>query len=366
MGKVFFKGLNELRAIAAFAVIFHHIELFKSRDAFPSIYATKLNYFIDCLGKNGVYLFFVLSGFLITYLLISEKTKNLSINLPKFYLRRVFRIWPLFYLILIIAFFVIPFLASNFEIFQLTPSYFNRISNQENYSINSFLLYFLFVPNFALHLNYIVVGCSQTWSVGVEEQFYIVWPLLVMLFNKNIIPYIFIITLVMMSLFGMFFTHVIPFEYMAIGAIGGYFLYYKYDDVQNFINTKPYLYFVIIASIFILLFLPIIDKYLQSLMLSVLFIFLIIFTVVSNSKALFLNQTFSFFGKISYGIYMFHPFIMFLIFPIANKYLSENTLFYNLFVYISIFGLTILISHLSYKFFELKFIKYKDSKFGTL
>jgi peptidoglycan/LPS O-acetylase OafA/YrhL len=74
--KIFFNGLNELRAFAALSVIFHHIELFKNSDHINSLLdSIYFSYFIEKLGKNGVYLFFVLSGFLITYLLLLEKGK---------------------------------------------------------------------------------------------------------------------------------------------------------------------------------------------------------------------------------------------------------------------------------------------------
>ena len=71
---MYFKGLDELRAIAAFAVVFHHLELFKKREGKFSLYDIPLfKPFISNLGHNGVICFFVLSGFLITYLLLIEK-----------------------------------------------------------------------------------------------------------------------------------------------------------------------------------------------------------------------------------------------------------------------------------------------------
>ena len=60
MAKIFFKGLNELIAIAALAVVAHHIELFKFRDSQASMFSTFFEFFISHVGKNGVYLFFVL------------------------------------------------------------------------------------------------------------------------------------------------------------------------------------------------------------------------------------------------------------------------------------------------------------------
>ncbi|MFP3595984.1 acyltransferase family protein [Chryseobacterium sp. SIMBA_029] len=230
---IFFGGLNELRAIAAFAVILHHIELFKSRDKLPSLLGSKYtSYFIEHLGKNGVHLFFVLSGFLITYLLLSEKQKSGRINLRKFYLRRIFRIWPLYYIIVLISFILIPFLANSFTLFADSSSYYNIVVSQSDYGLRTILLYVFFLPNFALHEGKIIVGASQSWSVGVEEQFYIIWPLIVSFFNKKVTSVIFGAILVAIVLINFKFYNsilstivaIIPIEYMAIGSLGGYFI----------------------------------------------------------------------------------------------------------------------------------------------
>lgn len=392
--KVFFNGLNELRAIAALSVVFYHIELFKSRDHIASLFEINfLHYFISKLGKNGVYLFFVLSGFLITYLLLKEKEKFNTILFRKFYLRRIFRIWPLYYLIVLVSFTLIPFLANNFDIFQNTPYYFNLISNLINYSTVSFLAYFLFMPNLAVeYLELFLVGCSQTWSVGVEEQFYIVWPLLIYAFRKKVIVRVFILIIFIFVLSHIFFqlniiakmskfvaaawgifsiihkiVKIIPFEFMAIGAVGGYL--YSYFSNKIVVFTKsPYIYFAIVAVTFLLLFFSFMPDYMQSILLSVSFLILIIVSINDNNTIVFRNRYLSFIGTISYGVYMYHPFILFLVFPFANKYFpaGENLLYYNIVVYLFVIGLTILLSHLSYKYFELFFIKIKDSKYKSL
>ncbi|MGG7036478.1 MAG: acyltransferase family protein, partial [Flavobacterium sp.] len=100
--------------------------------------------------------------------------------------------------------------------------------------------------------------------------------------------------------------------------------------------------------------------------LSFLFLFLILITINDNNKAVFRNGFLSYLGSISYGIYMYHPFVLFLVFPFVNTYLKGHTLFYNLTVYAFVIGLTIGLSHISYKYFELRFIKYKDKKFSSL
>jgi peptidoglycan/LPS O-acetylase OafA/YrhL len=83
--KLHFRNLDTFRAIAALIVVIHHIELFKLWRDIPDID----NYIPS--GHIAVVLFFVLSGFLITYLLIKEKESHENISFKKFYLRRIFR-----------------------------------------------------------------------------------------------------------------------------------------------------------------------------------------------------------------------------------------------------------------------------------
>lgn len=102
---VYFPGLNGLRAIAALAVVLSHItQSLKFFNLSPYIFGTLSNGGPKglSLAANGVSIFFCLSGFLITYLLLSEKKVN-SINVKKFYIRRLLRIWPLYYLYLLIV-----------------------------------------------------------------------------------------------------------------------------------------------------------------------------------------------------------------------------------------------------------------------
>ena len=88
----YFKNLNGLRFIAAFLVIIHHIEQFKNLWNIPNFYYKSS---IKSLGDVGVTVFFVLSGFLITYILLKEKQKTGTINIISFYIKRILRIWPL-------------------------------------------------------------------------------------------------------------------------------------------------------------------------------------------------------------------------------------------------------------------------------
>ncbi len=389
---MFFNGLNELRAFAALAVIFHHIELFKIRDHISSLCESRFfSYFIGTVGKNGVHLFFVLSGFLITYLLLKEKEKYKTILFKKFFLRRIFRIWPLYYLIVIIGFILIPFLAHTFSLFEKIPYYYHLILEPKNYSLNAVLLYLLFLPNIALS-HFRVPGCSQAWSVGVEEQFYIFWPLLIYVFARKKIVWVFLLLLLFFVFSNVFiqpaslflltknssFTAVLftviyaiikifPFEFMTIGAVGGYLYAYHKEKINEFSKSK-FIYLLVVVIVFAFLFIPLFTPYFQSMTLGLLFLFLILITISEENTIVFRNKQISYLGKISYGIYMYHPFVMFLVFPFANTYFNDSstTLYYNLFVYFFVFSITILLSHFSYKYFESVFIKIKDLKYKSL
>ncbi|MGG5208975.1 acyltransferase family protein [Chryseobacterium sp. MIQD13] len=373
---IFFGGLNELRAIAAFAVIVHHIELFKKRDKFPSLLDSKYtSYFIEHLGKNGVHLFFVLSGFLITYLLLSEKQKSGYINLKKFYLRRIFRIWPLYYIIFLISFILIPVLAGSFALFSDASSYYNTVINRSDYGLRTVFLYALFLPNLALHEGRIIVGASQSWSVGVEEQFYIVWPLIVSFFNRKVTVIVFgaiLIAFVMInfkfynSILGTLAT-IIPFEYMAVGSLGGYF-YSEYSDLITQYTKSKFIYVTVLLLIGFLIAAPVFKLYIQNLILGGLFLLLILTSINQSNPLPLRNKYLSFLGNISYGVYMYHPFVMFLLFPVFYKILAfyNNIFAFNIAIYICIPVLTVMISYLSFRYVEKKFIKIKDSKFKTL
>jgi peptidoglycan/LPS O-acetylase OafA/YrhL len=102
----FFENLDGLRFLSFLSVFFFHI--FQS-DKYPT-----LN-FLFKNGKLGVNFFFVLSGFLITYLLIIEKN-DIKINVFKFWIRRALRIWPLYFLCVALGFLISPILFNCYGI----------------------------------------------------------------------------------------------------------------------------------------------------------------------------------------------------------------------------------------------------------
>jgi peptidoglycan/LPS O-acetylase OafA/YrhL len=168
MSKQYFKGLDGLRGIAAILVVLGHIELLKKTFNFNNVYDGGGPFFLY-LGSLAVTFFFVLSGFLITFLLLKEKEQKGSISIRNFYLRRLLRIWPVYYVLFILGFLIFPRLY-------IAGIIMPKPIEWSSYW-NSFFFNLVLLPNFAKVSNPIAF---QSWSIGVEEQFYIFWPILVL------------------------------------------------------------------------------------------------------------------------------------------------------------------------------------------
>nr|MBA3972370.1 acyltransferase [Bacteroidota bacterium] len=196
--KVYFPGLNALRFFAAFLVFASHVELLKSRNGFENYYYTQT--FLE-LGGSAVTFFFVLSGFLITYLLFIEKDISGKISLSQFYLRRILRIWPLYYTVVLAGFFLIPHI----------PYLQNSISGDLYTNFYpKLLLFMLLVPNISYILFPHTPYISPAWSIGVEEQFYLAWPWLLSRTEKPLRLFIILITGIYLIKIGLTVLHRIP------------------------------------------------------------------------------------------------------------------------------------------------------------
>lgn len=373
--KIFFKGLDELRAIAAFGVIVHHIEQFKKLDGID-VFGPSFHYLVHNLGKASVHLFFVLSGFLITFLLFHEKQKNGRIHIKKFYLRRIYRIWPLYYIIMFIGFVVIPYIT-DFSYFEHVSELTRVIKNTDNYTTTNILLYISFLPQFAKP----VLGSAQAWSIGVEEQFYLFIPLAMHFLTRTWFLRLLIVGLLTYVLTSIFAFDYLDYEsmlykifeyfkiqYLTIGAIGGYFYFFHFELIRTYTSSK-YLYGLLVVSIIILMSVPIFSLRIQHLILSIGFLVLILMSINNRNSIAIRSESLAYLGKISYGIYMYHQFIIFLTMPIVNKYVDNHInggFIYNLMLYTFTYILTILVSILSYKYLESKFITIKNTKFRTI
>ena len=163
--KVVFPHLDGLRFLCFFAVfLFHAFYTDSAGIARSGAYRAVRSLFHH--GDLGVNFFFVLSGFLITYLLLEEKRRWGRIHVGYFYLRRMLRIWPLYFACLAFGFLAFPVLK--------------RLSGLEPNETADPIMYLFFLGNFDVIRHGLpdagVLGVL--WSVAVEEQFYLAWPLL--------------------------------------------------------------------------------------------------------------------------------------------------------------------------------------------
>ena len=151
----FFGSLNGLRFLCIIAVLWHHSPAFGSIDA-PLMLLRR--------GFTGVHFFFVLSGFLITTLLLREEGRNGRISLAGFYWRRILRIIPVYFLVV-----------------TAVGAYYVLVKGEERY-LTMLPYYYLFLSNF---LNGDIPLLAITWSLAVEEQYYLIWPLTLVLIASD-------------------------------------------------------------------------------------------------------------------------------------------------------------------------------------
>ncbi|MCA9215313.1 MAG: acyltransferase [Planctomycetales bacterium] len=145
-----FGSLDGLRCFSIFAVLWHHSGIHIDFPLFQR-------------GQLGVHLFFAISGFLITTLMLRERIRHGDISLPKFYMRRSLRIFPMYYAVLLtyaVAVFVLERGSdAGIEFFGNLPAFVTYTSNWfvDPNSGERVIFYF-------------------AWSLAVEEQFYLTWP----------------------------------------------------------------------------------------------------------------------------------------------------------------------------------------------
>ena len=368
--KIYFPGLNGLRFWAAFLVILHHVEQFKLWQHLPNFFT---NNFFEAIGHQGVSLFFVLSGFLITYLLLAEYEKTHHIAIKNFYIRRILRIWPLYYLIMIIGLFILPHFITIGPVSKL----------HEHFSLKV-LLFFFMLPNVLRVTESPIVGANQAWSVGVEEQFYIIWPLLIRTFRKVLLKFLiifialkFTVTIFMAVALDHFispdfqymmylrtiqrFWDLLQIEQMSFGAIGAYVLFYKKEKILNLIYHPLVQIFMAVGIVFIL---TVRFKFIgQTLFDALLFTILIINVSTNKNFVLKLeNRFYSYLGNISFGIYMYHTICISIVLTILQRIgLDEsNFVLFNILLYTISVALTIAIAAFSYKYFESYFLTLKQ------
>jgi peptidoglycan/LPS O-acetylase OafA/YrhL len=345
---VHFSGLNTLRFVAAFAIIIYHSTL-SFQDSLPA----SVELFLHNL-PIGVDLFFIISGFLIVFLLLTEKANTETVSLAKFYARRVLRIFPLYFLIVGIAY--LQYHRSNPEI--------------------DFSKFCYFWGNFwMIDTNKWTVSIlNPLWSLCIEEHFYLIIPVLIFIIPIKKIKYLFWAVIAISILFRAYAASAVEYSWMTLYlhtlsrcdllALGGLLAHYYHTTGTRY-NIKPKYLFG--AVIYLALLMCMIDfndfttlsfalfkKYLFVLPLLIIFVGLVLNKNQSTSLLLLRqNKTINYLGKISYGLYMFHS-------PAINlltglEQINNSILLKPLAVTL----LTIVLSAVSYELFEKQLLKLK-------
>lgn len=362
--RVHFSGLNGLRAMAALAVVFSHTTIGLNEfglNQFIFGQYTDGNPKATLLAGFGVTIFFSLSGFLITYLLLEEK-KTGGVNIKNFYIRRILRIWPLYYSYLGLALITI-------FIFDIP------------YNKTSLLFYIFLSANIPFIFGGKIPFIGHYWSLGVEEQFYSFWPWVVKK-SRSILKITLIICVALITLkiivrivdikilngeSSLFYDtiHVTRFQCMLIGALGA-ILYHQKHNLFLKLTNNLFTQFLSWTIIFIVA----INKFhfvsfIDNEFIAVVTVLIIIGQIEERNRIVNLNFSFfEFIGKISYGIYVIHPLVIFYLSKIIAVSDKTNILNYIL-VYFSVFALTITLAFISYRYFEKRFLDLKD-KYATI
>ncbi|TXH21786.1 MAG: acyltransferase [Chitinophagaceae bacterium] len=385
----YFPNLNGIRFILACLVLLHHVAVVLYANGFSNLYL-KVNA-LKAFGPVAVSLFFCLSGFLITYLLLQENKITGTISIKSFYKKRIKRIFPLYYLIVIIHLFILPHTALISLDEKLTlgniGGYAYSTISISNFWINS--LYLSLLPQFALALmvasgnNYVPAG--HVWSIGVEEIFYILYPILLKknthIFKKFIFSLIAIYYFIAISIFiiiqvskntsienssfmRLLNASIIIVIYnrvvcMFIGAIGAYLFIHKHKYLKYF--TNQYFFIGSLAGILFLFSIGARVPFLTHEVYCIFFLSMLLFLIKDNKSYFLENKYVSYFGKISYGIYMYQMIAILIVVYVVKK--NDINIF---FVYPLSFILTIFMSFISYEYFEKKILFYNKQSENSI
>ena len=340
----YYDSLDGVRGLAALMVMFCHFFTYVQPGD-----TVVLNLLVKAaaIGQSGVILFFVLSGFLITRILIN--TKNEHGYFSNFYARRSLRIFPLYFFFLFLFYFIVPWILGT-----------------ETPALNQQIYHWTYLQNVAMTFNWPLKGPGHYWSLAVEEHFYLLWPLLVYFLTiKSLKKLVFVIygialvtrVILVSNGYDPFFFTLTNMDSLAIGA--GLAIW-EYEG--SFKKSSYYVKGFIISLLPVLILWvffggdsnPVI-QIVKPALVNITCVLLIGFVITSKGGIVtkfFNSKVMNFSGKISYGLYVYHiggyDFIRKYL-PIKNPYV--------LFICSALF--VYLVAALSFFYFEKHFLELK-------
>lgn len=360
--KIFFPNLDGLRFFSFLAVFMLHSLV---TDA-PHIHDSKWFIQLKMLSHAdlGVSFFFVLSGFLITYLLLVENQSRGKIDVGAFYIRRILRIWPLYFFCVFYGFIITPYLRS--------------LAGQSPFENANPWLSSTFLNNFDRIIN----GPPQSavlgvlWSIAVEEQFYLLWPLLLLIVPAKNYKWIFAAVVAVSIAYRSFVSGEVA-ENHTLGvisdmAIGGFAAWLSlqnqyFEKLFTKLPKGTTLVFYIITALLIIFWYDVFTTRLLMVLRRVIMAGCFAWIIVEqnyNPKSIFKVSNFKTItrlGKYTYALYCLHPIgISFTVVALRTLGLNQHGWQILLLQLPLALLLSILLSYISYHAFEKHFLKLKD------
>lgn len=350
-----FPNLDPLRFLLASMVVIYHIPAISRTVGLPAFDALPIFH----KGSEAVFVFFTLSGFLIIRSLFVEKERTGTISIKNFYLRRILRIYPVYYFVLTFGFLfyhlVLPTAGIPYE---------------TNYDVlTGIFLCVAFLPNVFQVLFEPGGILNILWSIGIEEQFYLlIAPVSYFLTKKRFVPFLLGFSIVFFLIY--FFE---PYQFFAKFYV--LFFYFSFGGLLSVLNhqgkdkwlllNKPLQY--VLTGIVGLYFLTDLFKMMPEPLYhfaSMLIFGLFVLNISRNPKPIFIieNRAWIYLGKISYGVYMYHMIVVNVVLFLFTKLQGKVALpavGVILAINVLTIGLTILMSHLSFKYYENFFLNLK-------
>jgi peptidoglycan/LPS O-acetylase OafA/YrhL len=361
----YFKNLDGLRTIGSLIIFIAHVEDVKRLNGETNIFKWFIN--LD-IGSSAVSLFFVLSGFLITLGLLNEKKQTGEISIRKFYSRRILRLWPLYYFVCLIT------IVCLWRIEPFSSSL--STSGTSSHLVLAAGIFLFHLANFQMLVPGTYLG--HVWSISVEEQFYLLWPILIKYAAKtgkaivilffSLIGFKIIFSLVVHFLhlqdsneYIKVFTKVLylsRFESLGLGGFIAY-LWIYHPQRASFLFKKNFQIAVYVFAIIYLLTgrkIMLLDQVVLSMCFAV---FILNLAYNENSIVNFREGIFTKSGKYSYGFYLWHPICIGLSFQLVSMMGHGFQITQHISFYIVSFIFTAIITMLSYKLIERPFLKLK-------
>jgi peptidoglycan/LPS O-acetylase OafA/YrhL len=348
----FFGSLDGLRALSILGVLWTHVWYVSGLE-----YYNRLQHYpVLKMGAFGVDVFFGISGFLITTLLLRERSKNGTISLRDFYLRRSLRIWPLYY--------------ATLGIYVLLVIFLQRGMGRDR-------VFFHFLPGYLTFTYTWFAGWAASgavfnfaWSLSVEEQFYVVWALVLRIL-RGLLPTFVMILMIFLRLsvhFNVLQNFILkdslPWRIAAgvsvpicLGAILAQILHSEkgFRILRPILGSKwaaPFWLLMLLASL--------IARQPFWQMIQWFLVAAVVGSCVireDNALAPFLRfRPFAYIGVVSYGMYLLNTLVLDVINPVMNRIgLRHPLLKFPVFV-----AATVLVAGISYRFFEAPFLRLKE------